>query len=56
MTFEEINLMFPLELRRTIYQWTRRALGHSNEPRPKSLSKTPIRVEYKTMITLTPKT
>jgi hypothetical protein len=37
--------MPPLELGKATSQWTRGALGHSNDPR--SLSKTPIKVELK---------
>jgi hypothetical protein len=45
MTSKEINPMPPLEMGRATYQWTEKVMGHSNELGPKSLSKTPIKVE-----------
>jgi hypothetical protein len=50
MTSKEINLMPPLEMGRTTYQWTIGASRHFNEPKPKSFSKTLIRVESKSQV------
>ncbi len=43
MTSKEINPTHPLEMGKTICQWIKEALGHSNELEPKSLSKNPKR-------------
>jgi hypothetical protein len=50
MTFEEINLMPPLKMGRATCQWTIKALKHSNEPEPKSLSKLPSRWSQKSQV------
>jgi hypothetical protein len=41
------NHIPPLKTGRITCQWTIRALGHSNKPKPNSFSKTPIRLELK---------
>jgi hypothetical protein len=49
MTFEEINPIPPLEMGKATYRQTIRASKQSNEPELNSLSKTPIKVESKTI-------
>jgi hypothetical protein len=44
MTFKEINPMPLLKMGKTAYQWTKGALGHSNEPKPKNISEISIKV------------
>jgi hypothetical protein len=49
MTSIKIKPTPSLKTQKAICHQTKGTLGHSNEPRPKNLSKTPIRVESKTM-------
>jgi len=50
MISKKINLMPPLEMRKATCLWTIKALKHSNEPEPKNLSETPIKVESKSQV------
>jgi hypothetical protein len=52
MTSEKINLTPPLEMGKATSWWIKKALKHSNEPKPTSLSKILIKVESKIIIWL----
>jgi hypothetical protein len=47
MVSREMRPIPPLEMESETYQCTKRAFGHSREPRPKSLLKTYMKVKSK---------